>query len=155
MGGASALGWMLSSLGGGMVIGMLLASSIKGRHRGRVLIAVSLVIGVGLALLGFATHLLIACAVLTVVGMGGGLGNILIMAWIQSRTRGGMLGRVISLLLLGMSVVEPLSFALAGFVVTLNLQALFVASGGFLILASFIAMASPALRATDNRFIET
>jgi MFS family permease len=149
-GGASALGWMLSSLGGGMVIGMLLASSFKGRqHRGRVLIAASLVIGVGLALLGFATHLLIACAVLTLVGIGGGLGNILIMAWIQSRTRTGMLGRVISLLMLGMSVVEPLSFALAGFIVTLNLLAVFVASGGFIVMASLIAMASPALRTSD------
>jgi MFS family permease len=149
-GGASALGWMLSSLGGGMVIGMLIASSIKDRqHRGRVLIGASLVIGVGLALLGFATHLLIACALLTVVGMGGGLGNILIMAWIQSRTRPGMLGRVISLPMLSMSVVEPLSFALAGFIVTLSLRALFVASGGFLVMACLIAMASPALRTSD------
>jgi MFS family permease len=140
---------MLSSLGGGMVIGMLLASSIRGQHRGRVLIAASLVIGVGLALLGFATQLLIACAVLTVVGIGGGLGNILIMAWVQSRTRPRMLGRVISLIVLGMSAVEPLSFALAGFIVTLNLRALFVASGGFLVLAGLIAMASPALRSSD------
>ena len=149
-GGASALGWMLSSLGGGMVIGMLLAGSIKGqRYRGRVLIGAALVIGVGLALLGFATHLLIACALLTLVGIGGGLGNIMIMAWIQSRTRTGMLGRVISLLMLGMSVVEPLSFALAGFIVTLNLRAVFLASGGFLVVASLIAMASPALRTSD------
>ena len=149
-GGASALGWMMSSLGGGMVIGMLLAGSIKERgHRGRVLICAALVIGVGLAMLGFATHLLIACAVLSLVGIGGGLGNILIMAWIQSRTRTGMLGRVMSLLLLGMSVVEPLSFALAGFIVTLNPRALFVASGGFLVIASLIAMASPALRTSD------
>jgi MFS family permease len=149
-GGASALGWMLSCLGGGMVIGMLIASSIKDRqHRGRVLIGASLVIGVGLALLGFATHLLIACALLTVVGIGGGLGNILIMAWIQSRTRPGMLGRVISLPMLSMSVVEPLSFALAGFIVTVSLRALFVASGGFLVMACLIAMASPALRTSD------
>ena len=133
-----------------MVIGMLLAGSIKGRrYRGRVLIAAALVIGVGLALLGFATNLLIACIVLTLVGIGGGLGNILIMAWIQSRTRVGMMGRVISLLMLGMSVVEPLSFALAGFIVTLNLRAVFVASGGFLVLASFIAIASPALRTSE------
>jgi MFS family permease len=148
--GASALGWMLSSLGGGMVVGMLMAGSMKGRrYRGRVLIGAALVIGVGLALLGFATSLLMACAVLALVGIGGGLGNILIMAWIQSRTRAGMIGRVISLLMLGMSVVEPLSFALAGFIVTLNLRALFAASGGFLVIASFIAMASPALRTSE------
>jgi MFS family permease len=129
---------------------MLLAGSIKaGKHRGRVLIGAAVVIGVGLALLGFATHLPMACAVLTLVGIGGGLGNILIMAWIQSRTRTGMLGRVISVLMLGMSVVEPLSFALAGFIVALNLRAMFVASGGFLVAASLIAIASPALRTSD------
>ena len=133
-----------------MLIGILLAGSIKGRrYRGRVLIGAALVIGVGLTLLGFATHLLIACAVLILVGIGGGLGNIMIMAWIQSRTRTGMLGRVMSLLMLGMSVVEPLSFALAGVIVAFNLRAVFIASGGFLVVACLIAMASPALRTSD------
>ncbi|MEK6299742.1 MAG: MFS transporter [Acidobacteriota bacterium] len=149
-GGASALGWMMSSLGGGMLIGMLSAGSItSGRRRGPVLISGAVAIGLGLGLLGFATNLLVACAVLVLTGMGGGLGNILIMAWIQSRTKPGMLGRVISLLLLGMSVLEPLSFALAGFIVTLNLRAVFVASGSFLLLTCVIAMASPALRTSD------
>lgn len=149
-GGASSLGWMLSSLGGGMVVGMLLAGSFKNqRHRGRVIIAAALIIAVGLTMLGFVTHLLTACAVLSLIGVGGGLGNILIMAWIQSRTRKGMLGRVISLTVLAMSIVEPLSFALAGFIVTLSLQAVFVASGCFLIVASLIAIASPALRTSD------
>ena len=148
--GATALGWMMSSLGGGMLIGMLSAGSITaGRRRGPVLIGGAVAIGIGLALLGFATHLLVACAVLVLLGAGGGLGNILIMAWIQSRTRAGMLGRVISLLMLGMSVLEPLSFALSGFVVTLNLRAVFVGSGSFLLLACIIATASPALRTSD------
>ncbi|HTG17440.1 MAG TPA: MFS transporter [Blastocatellia bacterium] len=149
-GGASALGWMMSSLGGGMLIGMLSAGSITGRRRrGPVLIGGAIAIALGLGLLGFATHLLMACAILVLLGIGGGLGNILIMAWIQSRTRKGMLGRVISLLMLGMSVLEPLSFALAGIIVTLNLKAVFVASGGFLLIASIFAMASPALRTSD------
>jgi MFS family permease len=148
--GATALGWMMSSLGGGMLIGMLSAGSITaGRRRGPVLIGGAVAIGIGLTLLGFATHLLIACAVLVLLGAGGGLGNILIMAWIQSRARAGMLGRVISLLMLGMSVLEPLSFALSGFVVTLNLRAVFVGSGSFLLLACIIATASPALRTSD------
>lgn len=149
-GGASALGWMLSSLGGGMLIGILSAGSITGRQRrGPVLICAATAIGLALALLGFATHLLMACGVLVLLGIGGGVGNILIMAWIQSRTRPGMLGRVISLLMLGMSVLEPLSYALAGIIVTLNLRAVFFASGGFLLMACIIAMGSPALRTSD------
>jgi MFS family permease len=149
-GGASALGWMLSSFGGGMLIGMLVAGSIKGQHkRGRVLIGAAAGIGLGLGALGFATHLPMACAMLALVGISGGLGNILIMAWIQSRTKPGMLGRVISLLMLGMSVLEPISYALAGIIVTLNLRAVFVASGGFLLIACVIAMASPAMRTGD------
>lgn len=145
--GAGALGWMLSSLGAGMLIGMLLAGSIKERRpRGRLLIGAALIIGLGLALLGFATSLLMACAALALVGMAGGLGNILIMAWMQSRSKAGMLGRVMSLLLLGMSVVELLSFVLAGVIVTIDLRAVFIASGGFLLVASVVAIASPALR---------
>jgi len=148
--GPGALGMMLSSIGGGMVIGMLLGGSIDGRRRrGPVIIVATVLMGLALSLLGFATSLVMACGLLLFSGIGAGLTNILIMAWIQAKTRSGMLGRVISVLMLGMSLTEPLSFALSGMVVSLNLKMVFVASGTFLLLASLIAITNPTLRSAD------
>ncbi|HYX72707.1 MAG TPA: MFS transporter, partial [Nitrososphaera sp.] len=51
-GGASTLGWMLSAFGAGMLIGMLLAGSIKVRkRRGMVLICLIFMIGIGFIML--------------------------------------------------------------------------------------------------------
>jgi MFS family permease len=145
-----ALGLMLSSIGGGMVIGILLGGSIDGRRRrGPVLIGAGVAMGFALCMLGFATTLAMACGLLLLSGVGAGLTNILIMAWIQAKTRSEILGRVISLLLLGMSLTEPVSYALAGVMVSLNLKAVFVASGIFLLLASLIAITNRELRSAD------
>src|SRR6185369_5323471 len=74
--GASALGWMLSAFGAGMLIGMVVAGSMKvNRGRGRLIVGAALLLGFGLLLLGFAHELLWAGVTLTFIGIGGGLVN--------------------------------------------------------------------------------
>ena len=149
-GGATALGWMMSSFGGGMLIGMLVAGSIKvARRQGRVVIGVTFVFGLGLALLGFSTQLVWACATLAFVGLGGGLANIIILALVQSKTDKRMLGRVMGLMMFGMSLLEPLSFALAGAMADRNLTILFAASGAIILATSVLSLGSTALRSND------
>lgn len=148
--GAAALGWMLSAFGGGMLSGMLVAGSIKvARRRGLLVIGGASVLGLGLTLVGFASHVAWACVTLAFVGLGGGLGNILILALIQSKTEKHMLGRVMGLLLFSASVLEPLSFALAGLAADVNLTILFVAGGGIMLVVCFLSLISGVLRATD------
>jgi MFS family permease len=149
-GGATSLGWMMSSFGGGMLVGMLIAGSLKvARRQGRVVIGVTFVFGLGLSLLGFATHLVWACATLAFIGLGGGLANIIILALVQAKTDKRMLGRVMGLMMFGMSVLEPLSFALAGALADANLKLLFAASGAIILVTTVLSLGSKALRSTD------
>lgn len=148
--GATSLGWMMSSFGGGMLIGMLIAGSIRvARRQGRVVIGVTFVFGLGLALLGFSTQLVWACATLAFIGLGGGLANIIILAMVQSKTDKRMLGRVMGLMMFGMSLLEPLSFALAGAMADKNLTMLFAASGAIILATSLLSLGSSALRSSD------
>lgn len=148
--GASALGWMLSAFGGGMLIGMLLAGSIKvTKRRGRVLIGLIFMIGTGFIMLGFASQVATAGLVLTFVGIGGGLSSIILMAWIQECTEPQMLGRVMGLFMLGTSLLEPLSFAIAGLMADHNLELLFIGGGLISLLTAVTFLASRTLRTSD------
>jgi MFS family permease len=149
-GGASALGWMLSAFGAGMLIGMLLAGSIKvTRRRGRVLIGLIFMIGIGFIMLGFASQVVTAGLVLAFVGIGGGLSSIILMAWIQECTEPRMLGRVMGLFMLGISLLEPLSFGIAGLMADRNLKLLFIGSGIISLLTAVASLSSRTLRTSD------
>ncbi|HVG21576.1 MAG TPA: MFS transporter [Blastocatellia bacterium] len=148
--GASALGWMLSAFGAGMLIGMLLAGSIKiTRRRGKVLIGLIFMIGIGFIMLGFVSEVVWAGLVLALVGIGGGLSSIILMAWIQECTEPRMLGRVMSLFMLGISLLEPLSFAIAGLMADRNLELLFIGGGVISLMTAVASLASHTLRASD------
>jgi MFS family permease len=149
-GGASALGWMLSAFGGGMLLGMLVAGSIRAiRRRGRLVIEVMFLMGFGLALVGFATQVAWASLMLILIGLGGGLANIMILALLQSKTDKRMLGRVMGLMMFAISVLEPLSYALAGVMADASLTLVFVGGGAVILLTSLASLATPALRKAD------
>jgi MFS family permease len=146
----SALGWMMSAFGGGMLIGMLLAGSIKlTKRRGKVLIGLIFMIGIGFIMLGFASNVISAGLVLVFIGIGGGLSSIILMAWIQECTEPRMLGRVMGIFMLGVSVLEPLSFAIAGVMADINLRLLFIGGGIISLLTAVTSLASRTLRASD------
>jgi len=145
-GEATALGWMLSAFGGGMLLGMLVAGSIRSlRKRGRLVIEVMFFLGVGLALMGFVTRVIWASLVLTLIGLGGGLANIIILALLQSKTDKRMLGRVMGVVMFATAVLEPLSFALAGVLADENLTIVFVGGGAVVLVTSLFSLASAAL----------
>jgi len=147
--GASALGWMLGTFGAGMFVGILLVGSIHiKRRRGRLIIILSFMIGIGLALLGFATHVFWASLVLALIGMGGGMANIVIISWMQSSAESHILSRVMSLMVLGVSVLEPLSFWIAGKVADIDLTWVFMGGGSIMLIASMLALAG-SLRTAD------
>ena len=146
--GASALGWMLSAFGAGMLIGMVVAGSMKiDRGRGKLIIGATLLLGFGLLLLGFAHELLWAGVTLTFIGIGGGLANITILSLLQAETDRRMLGRVMGLLMFGSTLVESLSYALAGVIADKSLTALFVGSGALMLIAISLSLMRRTLRA--------
>jgi hypothetical protein len=53
------------------------------------------------------------------------------------------------LMMFGMSVLEPLSFALAGAMADKDVTLLFVASGAIILATTLLSLGSSALRSTD------
>lgn len=148
--GEIALGYMLGALAAGMFIGMLLAGSIPiKRNRGRLIIGIVFLLGVGMTLLSFATHVLWASLVLALMGLGGGLGNIVILSWMQMSAEPRVLGRVLSLMMFGVSVLEPLSYWIAGEVADRNLTWMFLGGGAIMLITSTIFMLGSTMRTAD------
>ncbi len=149
-GGAMALGTIFSALGGGTIIGTFLAGTMKEpRRRGRLLIGLGILFSIGMIAMGFASNVLVAVFVMAAMGIGSGLANVNIMAWLQTRSKSGMLGRVVGVMMFAVSLLEPASLALAGVMVDLNITAMFVAGGIIILIVTAVSVMSQLMWATD------
>lgn len=132
--GALALGVVTSAYAGGSVLGTVLAGALPAPKRGMglVLIAVFTLAGILLMPFGFLSATWLVAAIMLIIGVMGGYVGILIISWIQGRTRQAILGRVMSLLLVASVAVSPISIAASGPLIRLSLEWVFVISGGML-----------------------
>ena len=143
-------GWLASAFGAGILLGMLLSGALDlTKVRGRLTTVLTLVMGVGLLLLGVTVQIAAICPLLFIVGAGGGVVSIILQAWIQINTEKRMMGRVMSLLMLGILLTELLSVALAGVLSELKLPLVFIASGAMMLASSITAFASRSIN-TDS-----
>jgi MFS family permease len=150
VGGAVAFGTMLSVWGGGALLGTLVAGLIgQPRHRGQLLLGIAGALGAGLSLLGIAPNVLLASVVIGAMGLGSGFVNVVMVAWLQTRTNPHMLGRVMSLVMLASLGLAPLSFAIAGALVDLHATLLFAAAGAIVLVATGISAANRRVRTID------
>lgn len=134
--GSIGFGIMISGFGAGALIGAVLAGSVKPvRHRGAMLLGLAALLGVGLGLIGIAPDVLIVTGLMFVMGLGVGFINVNVITWIQQRTETAILGRVMSLLMLGSQGVGPVSLVVTGVLIDSQPTFVFVASG-VLILAA-------------------
>jgi MFS family permease len=143
-------GWMASSLAAGVLVGMVLSGSINtSKMRGKLTTGLTLLVGFSFMLLGFTVRLLTICPLLFMIGIGGGALGIILQTWIQMKTEKRMMGRVMSLLMLGILIMEMLSFALAGILTEFNLHLVFIVSGIMMLIAAVIAFTSRVLNTGD------
>jgi hypothetical protein len=143
-----AYGMLLSCFGGGALVGMLAAGSIRRVPReDRLLVGVMFVVGAALAGLGLVQRLLAVAALMAGMGVAAGLVNVRVMSRIQLSVPPEMLGRVMSVLMLSAVGLLPLSLVAAGLVAQAHLTAMFLAAGG-IVLVSAVWM---ALAARDPR----
>jgi MFS family permease len=141
-GGSAAFGLMFSAFGGGAVIGAIAAGSIRPRRLGAIVMAIAMVLGVGLALIGLAPSLAVALGIIGVMGVLIGFINVQAIAWLQSHIAEAMRGRVMSLVTLGSVGLAPVSLAIAGALVDLGAVTLtFVAAGAIIIIAAIAGVA--------------
>ncbi len=142
-GGAAAFGLLFSAFGAGAVVGAIAAGSIpRPAHLGAVTLAMTTLLGVGLAGIGIAPTLVIALAIHAAMGLLIGFVNVQAIAWLQARIPDERRGRVMSLVTLGSVGLAPVSLAVAGALVELGaVTQIFLAGGAIIITASLAGYA--------------
>ena len=146
--GATGYGLMLSAFGVGALLGGLVAGSVGRRsRRGPIMLAMILALALCYPFVPFVWGLPGALLVLALAGSANGLLNVVFFIVVQQLTPPHLLGRVLSVLLLALVSVYPLSVALAGLVTTrFGPIVLFLATGGLLALASLFGCLQPEMR---------
>jgi MFS family permease len=147
---ASVFGLMIAGFGLGAVIGAIVAGSIaRPRRQGTLLLSIAAGIGVGMAAIGLAPDPLVVLVVLTVMGLGIGYINVVVIAWLGGHIVPEMRGRVMGLVMLASFGLGPMSLALSGALIDIAATALFLAAGGLVTIVALGALASGARRALD------
>lgn len=140
--GSAAYGVMVAGWGAGALLGTIAAGTVGSvRRLGELLIGLTVVLGIGMALIGLAPSVPVAFAVLAVMGIGVGFLNVRVVAWLQSRVDPAMVGRVMSLTLLAGLGLAPVSYAVAGALVDVHATLMFVVAGALVIGAGIIGLA--------------
>jgi MFS family permease len=139
-GGPADFGFIVAAFGAGALGGAILAGSLRHVPRlGLVTLLIAAGLGIGLALLGNAPHVLLAIAASMAIGLGAGFINVRVIAWLQARTPEAMRGRVMSLLMLGGVGLAPISLAISGVIADLGQVTLVFSVAGAIVVAAAIA----------------
>jgi Na+/melibiose symporter-like transporter len=147
--GAAAFGVLLAAFGGGSLVGLAAGAMLPAPPPARlgtvVILAISLA-GLGLAALA-PVHSTVLAAVMTAgSGIALGYGNLLGLTWIQTRIPPDLMGRVMSLMMMGSMGLVPVSMLIAGATVQISLEVTLVGAGVGMGLLSLVALLSPAVR---------
>jgi len=150
LGSSTAFGIWFSSYSAGALLGTILAGFHKHpKRRGILLLSVASCLGLGLISIGLFHTLIWIAATLTLMGFGNGFVNIIVLAWLQLRIERRLLGRVMSLLMFAAVGLAPISYAVAGAVAQVYLQAMFVAAGMLMLTVAAIGFTNRAARSID------
>ena len=148
--GAAAFGLIMSALGAGSLIGMAIASVLPKPREGLfgpMMLIVTAVSAFNLILFALIASVWIAVANILVMGVANGYVMIMLITWLQLRTPSAMLGRMMSVIMFSSVGMAPLATAVAGAIIKLDLNSLFIGAGTLLLVVIFIAVSNPAVRA--------
>lgn len=139
-GEADVFGFMLAAFGAGALIGAIAGGAVgRVRELGWVTLIASLITAAGMALIGIAGAPVFVMAINFGIGLAIGFINVRIIAWLQVRTPEAMIGRVMSLVMLGSVIMSPISLAFAGLLVDLGAATPMYLGAGLLILVTTVA----------------
>jgi Transmembrane secretion effector len=145
--GAGALGALYGAWGAGALVGTVLAGFLQGLRRyGLLMLVGSAAQGIGFVLIGFAPGVVIAVALVALIGVEGGVGNVVFGSWLQARTAPEMLGRVMSLVGIANVGLTPVSYALSGVLVDVDPTLTFLLAGGLVLLVVAGGLTSRTVR---------
>jgi Transmembrane secretion effector len=151
-GGPVLFGLMFAGYGAGAVIGAIVAgSTARPRRFGRLILGLAMVFAVQLAALGLAPNGLIATAGLVLAGLASGYLNVAVISWLQVRSDPVLLGRVMSLVMLGAVGLQPVSFAIAGVLVDAYATPMYLLAGGLIVAAVAAALIGGSTATLDGK----
>jgi MFS family permease len=150
LGGAGAFGTLVGAAGVGALIGIVGAGSISSfRRRGSIELGLTGLLGLIVGAIAFVPNLVAAVALATAIGATASFLGVITISWLQERTEPPLIGRVMSIAMFSAVALDPISFALAGLLVELDLTAMFVAAGTLLLLTALFGTLSRTMREAD------
>jgi len=147
--GAAAFGVLLSAFGGGSLIGLALAAALpkpRPEHFAYVVIGAVSVAGIGLVTLPFVTSTLVAAVFIAASGVALAFGNLHGMTWAQSRIAPELMGRVMSVMIMGSIGLVPVSMLVAGAAVQVSLDGMLIVAGIGMAVVCLGTLLHPAVR---------
>jgi MFS family permease len=145
--GSAGFGIMVSGFGAGALVGAIVAGSIgRIRHQGRIVLAIGAMLGLGLAAIGLAPGVAVVTLIALVMGLGVGFINVTVVSWVQQRTAPAVLGRVMSIIMLGSVGLAPLSLVVTGALMDIQPTLVYLGAGGIILATVAVAFATRADR---------
>lgn len=147
--GAVAFGLIMSTFGGGALLGIILAGILPKPSKktlGTISLSVLSLMGIGLAVIGLAPSMYAAAAAALGMGSANGYANIMLITWLQQKVAPEMTGRVMSLVMFAAIGLNPVSTAVAGALIGLNVTLLLVFAGMLMTLFTLAAAFSHTVR---------
>jgi MFS family permease len=149
-GSAAAFGTFLSCFSGGTLAGLLLGGMVKKpRRRGLQFVLTSALAGLELVGIGLNMRFAVIATLLALMGLAVGFVSVQFSAWLQTRVRRELLGRVMSVLMFCAVGLVPVSYAISGVAARWSLRGLFVGAGALLLVVSLVALSGKAAREID------
>jgi MFS family permease len=147
--GAAAFGIIMSAFGGGSLLGIILSGVLpqpKPEHFGTVILLVVSSLGVGVALMPLFGSTAVIAVICLVMGAAAGYQRMMLFTWLQKRIPQELMGRVMSLLFFCAIGLAPVSNALAGALLDIDLNGLFIGSGVLMAAVTLLAILLPETR---------
>jgi MFS family permease len=148
--GAAAFGLMASAFGLGSVAGLGAAAALpapKPAWFGTIALGAIAIAGALLAVTSIVYATVPALIVAFLIGVFLGYSNLLTITWIQRRVPGKLMGRVMSLMMIGSLGLVPVSMMIAGVFAQANLSALLLTGGMGMTVLAALSLLSQRIRA--------
>jgi MFS family permease len=150
LGGAGAFATLVGAAGAGALIGVVGAGSVsRFRRRGLIELGLTGLLGIIVGAIAFVPNLVAAVALATSIGAISSFLGVITISWLQERAEPRLIGRVMSFAMFSAVALDPISFALAGVLVELDLTAMFLAAGTLLLLTAVLGGLSRTMREVD------
>jgi len=144
--GAFEYGLIMSSYGGGALIGGVIAGLLAtppDRVLGRLMFALVGYSGLTLGLIAIVSDVWVGCAIFCSSGLGDGFVFVHFAAWLQKVTPDRLLGRVMAIFMFLAWGLLPLADAVMGVLIEWNLHAVLIGSATIVMVVSAIVACHP------------